>query len=272
MQVYQTLRNFLRSEKSKQSKKSHFIAVMGTAGLLGATLGVNAVAPNVAHAATSTAHTATVSTTQAVPACSNVYTVVAGDTLSQIGQRYSVSWLALAAVNSLANPNLIFVDQRICIDHTAVSKVAKSAPAAPQSAPAPAPAPVQQAPAPTPAPAPVQQAPAPAPVAPAPAPVAPAPVTTQSGDINGMIDEIFGPYAAGAKHIAMCESGMNPGATNSYSVGGSHAAGLFQILYPSTWYTTSQAGASPYNARANIIAAHEIFVRDGYSWREWTCQ
>ncbi len=53
---------------------------------------------------------------------------------------------------------------------------------------------------------------------------------------------------------------------------GSHAEGVFQILYPATWEGTSYASYSPYNAWANIQAAHEIFVRDGYSWREWACK
>ena len=88
------------------------------------------------------------------------------------------------------------------------------------------------------------------------------------------IDQVFGAEAPTAVQIATCESGLNPNAYNPASIGGSHAAGLFQILYPSTWYTTpqGQAGLSPYDAMANIQAAHSIFVRDGYSWREWTCQ
>jgi hypothetical protein len=65
---------------------------------------------------------------------------------------------------------------------------------------------------------------------------------------------------------------LNPQATNPISIGGSHAAGLFQVLYPSTWDTTSQAGASPYDARANAQAAYEIFARDGFTWSEWVCQ
>jgi LysM repeat protein len=89
---------------------------------------------------------------------------------------------------------------------------------------------------------------------------------------TSIINEIFGADAPAALRIAMCESTLNPNAVNSTPVGGSHAQGLFQILYPSTWNTTSQAGMSPFNARANAIAAHEIFVRDGHSWREWACR
>lgn len=102
-----------------------------------------------------------------------------------------------------------------------------------------------------------------------PQPTSPPPAPT--GTVATMIEQVFGPYAAGALQVARCESGLNPNAYNSISIGGSHAEGVFQILYPGTWMGTSQAASSPYNARANILAAHEIFVRDGYNWHEWSC-
>ncbi|MGW1677065.1 LysM peptidoglycan-binding domain-containing protein [Saccharopolyspora sp. NPDC002376] len=43
------------------------------------------------------------------------YTVKSGDTLSQIGQRYGVSWQKLAHYNHITNPDLIHPDQTICI-------------------------------------------------------------------------------------------------------------------------------------------------------------
>jgi transglycosylase-like protein with SLT domain len=111
---------------------------------------------------------------------------------------------------------------------------------------------------------------------------APRPATsaTHSGGVSnpgraGIINEIrsvFGPYGNQALAVAKCESGLNPGARNSISIGGAHAAGLFQILDTSTWYSTSYRNASPYNASANIHAAYEIFHRDGNSWREWSCR
>lgn len=187
----------------------------------------------------------------AASACSETYHIVWGDTLGKIAARYGTTWQALATRNNIANPNLIFAGRNLCISGQ-------------QAAPAPA----QVAPAPV-APAPV----APAPQAAAPAVAQPVAVAApQSSSIDAMIDQVFGANAGAARNIAMCESGLNPNATNSYSIGGSHAAGLFQILYPSTWYGTSQASNSPYNAWSNIVAAHEIFVRDGYSWREWTCR
>ncbi len=105
--------------------------------------------------------------------------------------------------------------------------------------------------------------------------VTPVPTPTQitgGSSVAAMIEQVFGPYAQGALHVATCESGLNPNAYNPTSIGGSHAVGVFQILYPSTWIGTPQAASSPYNAMANIQAAHSIFVRDGYSWREWSCQ
>ena len=86
------------------------------------------------------------------------------------------------------------------------------------------------------------------------------------------ITAVFGAYAPGAINIARCESGFDPNARNVIAIGGSHASGVFQILYPSTWNGTSYKSYSPYDADANIHAAYEIFRRDGYSWREWACK
>ncbi len=83
---------------------------------------------------------------------------------------------------------------------------------------------------------------------------------------------MFGSYANDAIAVATCESSLNPAAVNHTSIGGSHASGLFQVLYPSTWNTTAQRANSPFDAQANTLAAYEIFKRDGYSWREWSCK
>ncbi len=116
-------------------------------------------------------------------------------------------------------------------------------------------------PTPVPTSPPIQTTPAPMPTSPPPG----------QSSVVAMIEQVFGSYAPGALQVAKCESGYNPDAYNPISIGGSHAEGVFQILYPSTWVGTSEAASSPYNASANIQAAHEIFVRDGYSWREWSC-
>jgi hypothetical protein len=167
--------------------------------------------------------------------------------------------------------------QRDAIPHQ--DRARKPAPPAPKPvahsvAPAPhavvRPAPVQH-PAP---PAPVKRPAPPAPVthpAPPVAPAPPAPSVGQQAVINE-IEAVFGPNAGSALAIARCESGYNPYAVNPIVVLGSHAQGVFQILYPSTWKGTSYAGQSPFDYHANIRAAYQIFARDGFSWREWQCR
>jgi hypothetical protein len=93
----------------------------------------------------------------------------------------------------------------------------------------------------------------------------------QQAIINEIV-AVFGSYAQGALNIARCESGYDPNARNPYAIGNSHASGVFQILYPSTWDTTSYASQSPYDYNANIHAAYQIFSRDGHSWVEWACK
>jgi len=106
-----------------------------------------------------------------------------------------------------------------------------------------------------------------------PKPKVPAPgVNPGQQAIIDKITAVFGGYAPGAINIARCESGFDPNARNVIAIGGSHASGVFQILYPSTWNGTSYKSYSPYDADANIHAAYEIFHRDGNSWREWACR
>jgi len=123
--------------------------------------------------------------------------------------------------------------------------------------------PRQVASTPIPAPQPVKNSPTQVPI--------PYPNSPGQAGVIAMIRQVFGPYADGALNVARCESGFNPLSFNPVSNGGNHAEGVFQILYPSTWNGTSEASSSPYNAMANILAAHQIFVRDGYSWRARTC-
>lgn len=195
------------------------LVIMLTVLCLSVLVGVNTFG---AHAKTSCSGTA--------------YNVVRGDTLSGIARKYGVNWKDLAKLNGLANPDLIFAGQQICLSKTNTDDTSSSSGSTSTSTPTATSTP------------------------------------TKATSVEGMIDEIFGPYAPAAKRVAMCESTMNPKATNPISIGGSHAAGVFQILYPSTWNTTSQASKSPYDAEANIKAAYEIFSRDGYSWREWACK
>jgi hypothetical protein len=109
---------------------------------------------------------------------------------------------------------------------------------------------------------------------PTPTPIYMPPAGSNPGQqaVISAIVAVFGSYSQGALAIAKCESGYDPNAWNSYPILNSHASGVFQVLYPSTWNTTSYAGSSPFNADANIHAAYQIFSRDGYSWREWQCK
>lgn len=43
------------------------------------------------------------------------YVVVGGDTLGVIASRYGTSWQRLTSYNKLSNPNMIYIDQHICI-------------------------------------------------------------------------------------------------------------------------------------------------------------
>jgi LysM repeat protein len=166
------------------------------------------------------------------------YVVQSGDTLNAIAGRLGMSWTELYQMNASvigSNPDAIFPGQQF----STCGGVAHT--------------------------------PHPTPPTRAYAPVQPA-----TGSVQGMIQQVFGPYAGGALAVARCESGFNPNAYNTTPVYYNgrllgHAMGVFQIVN-ATWASTSYAADSPYNAWDNINAAHEIFVRDGYSWREWQCQ
>ncbi len=56
-----------------------------------------------------------------------LYTVAAGDTLGSIAARYNTSWESLASYNNIANPNIIYINQHICIpSHTASTSATSS--------------------------------------------------------------------------------------------------------------------------------------------------
>ena len=115
-----------------------------------------------------------------------IYVVRAGDTLNIIAARYGVSVAALVRVNGIANPNFIYIGQRLTIP---VSTPATPQPGAPTAAPA--------------APTPAAPTPVPTPAAPTPAPTAAAPKTTdgvyivQRGDTLAKIAATFGVSISG---------------------------------------------------------------------------
>ncbi|GCE22864.1 transglycosylase SLT domain-containing protein [Dictyobacter kobayashii] len=95
---------------------------------------------------------------------------------------------------------------------------------------------------------------------------------TNNTYLVSIIRNVFGPYSDQAIRIAQCESTMNPNARNTMAIGGSYASGLFQILYPSTWNGTAQAGKSPFDPQANAQAAYQLFKGDGFRWTQWQCK
>lgn len=102
MHTHQNIRKFLQ-----QYNVVNFVVKMGIVAVmallfLGATLGVNVAG---AHA-------------QSFNVCSGsdrTYIVVGGDTLGGIASRYGTSWATLASHNRITNPNMININQRICI-------------------------------------------------------------------------------------------------------------------------------------------------------------
>lgn len=188
--------------------------------------------------------------------------VQSGDTMSGIAATYNITWPRLAALNNLSDPSLIYPQQKL----TSCGTLTDNDVAVYLQRIQPAPTQVQHI---------VQQ---PQPIYQQPAKNQPVqqpvyqqtvqqPVQQSGGSVVDTIRAVFGGNANAAINVARCESGFNPGATNSSS----GAAGVFQFL-ASTWRTTPYAGSNPYNADANIRAAYSVFVRDGYSWREWSCQ
>jgi hypothetical protein len=75
----------------------------------------------------------------------------------------------------------------------------------------------------------------------------------------------LGPDAvAWALRVSACESRHDPGAVNASS----GASGLFQFL-PSTWASSPYAADSPFDPRANALAAAWLYQRSGPA--AWSC-
>lgn len=77
---------------------------------------------------------------QTTQAADSYYTVQRGDTLSSIANRFGTTWDAIAKLNNMANPSLIFVGQKLAIPgrnaSAPVQTTAATAPAQPTKAPA----------------------------------------------------------------------------------------------------------------------------------------
>ena len=91
------------------------VAVVGIVGLLmlGNLLGMNAFGAFAQSPCSSGDHT---------------YMVVSGDTLGAIASRYGTTWEKLASYNHIANPNVIYLNQKVCIPGKGSTTVKSSAP------------------------------------------------------------------------------------------------------------------------------------------------
>lgn len=98
-------------------------------------------------------------------------------------------------------------------------------------------------------------------------PPVPPQVSYESGTVEAIIADVFGPYAAKAIRIAQCESGLNPAARNR-----SGAVGLFQLLGHGDMFVahgwSPDDWADPYK---NAIVAFDL-SSGGTSWGAWVCR
>lgn len=114
MQIQRHIWKIFQQHKAGRFVVKGFVAgVMGLL-LLAVLLGANAGVAS-AHANTACADG------------SSTYIVVSGDTLSGIAARYGTGWATLASYNHIANPNLIYVNQVVCIPGRSSSSVSTPA-------------------------------------------------------------------------------------------------------------------------------------------------
>jgi hypothetical protein len=71
---------------------------------------------------------------------------------------------------------------------------------------------------------------------------------------------VYGVPVRGLLALGWCESRHSPAAYNATALGGSHASGWTQILFPSTWSTTPYRHLSPFDPATSALAA-------GFIWR-----
>lgn len=105
MQTHQVVRKFVQ-----QHNLIRFVVKVGGAAILAllfliSTLGVNSAG----------AHAQAAQTSNACSVSDRTYSVVSGDTLSGIASRYGTRWEMLVSYNHIANPNLIYPSQKVCI-------------------------------------------------------------------------------------------------------------------------------------------------------------
>lgn len=100
----------------------------------------------------------------------------------------------------------------------------------------------------------------------------PSPFTeTDTRTAAALVGVVLGWPVDGALRVARCESLHRPDAWNPTALGGSHASGSWQVLYPSTWRSTDVGRAidAPFNPYVNAFAAARVWQRQGDSFAEW---
>jgi LysM repeat protein len=68
---------------------------------------------------------------ESVPGCKQWHTVQSGDYLTKIAKQYNTTWQVLVDINNLADPNLIFVGQKLCVSLTQTTGNTTTNPPAP---------------------------------------------------------------------------------------------------------------------------------------------
>ncbi|HEX6481047.1 MAG TPA: CHAP domain-containing protein [Ktedonobacteraceae bacterium] len=101
MQVHQRIWHYLQQHRVASIAVGH-VTVVGILGLLllGNGLGMNIFGAFAQSPCSSSDHT---------------YIVARGDTLGGIAARYRTSWQRLASYNHIANANVIYINQKVCI-------------------------------------------------------------------------------------------------------------------------------------------------------------
>lgn len=90
-------------------------------------------------------------------------------------------------------------------------------------------------------------------------------------EIAAYIKEVFGVHADKAFQVLSCENAsLNPEAVNTAgnSPEGARDIGVFQIN--EYWQGVSNS-AFLFDYKINVLMAYNIFSRDGYSFKLWTC-
>lgn len=99
----------------------------------------------------------------------------------------------------------------------------------------------------------------------------PTPIPTQEEEIRAYVTEVFGEHADKAFKVLACENhALNPKAVNRAGnfPEGSEDRGLFQI---NDFHQRVENKAFLFDYKVNTHIAYNIFSRDGYSFKLWTC-